>query len=433
MSNNSYFSNSKSGWHRAVILCEVYFRKPQKINTLIADHASGLSRMERRRCQFLLLGVVRNLQLIEYTLSRLIKKETRPRLKSILFIGSAEILSLDPDTWPKIVHYVVEQAKALVSAKEYGMVNAVLRKVPKQIKIIKERKDSTAESLALIYSHPDWLVRRWYKNLGPLNTRLLLEWNQRPSPVYIRVIDNYKKKLPAGLSSTSWSGFYHIDNSSWEEVIDIVNQGHAYIMDPASRLPAFILDVQPDETVLDLCAAPGGKSRILAEKISNSNGRLVCLDLPGPRVELLKNNLRTLKDAPCDFVEADLLEINYEDFESRGLPSMYDAVLIDAPCSNTGVLRRRPDVKWRLKTDSINKISNKQLELLEKAAEFVRPGGRLVYSTCSLEDKENQDVVKRFMYNKSSSWHLKKNISITPWKDNHDGGGIFLLINMEVK
>jgi 16S rRNA (cytosine967-C5)-methyltransferase len=424
MSTNSEFS--KSGWHRAVILCEVYFRKPQKVDTLIADHASGLSRMERRRCQFLLLGVVRNLQLIEYTLSKRLKKQTRARLKSILFIGAAEILSEDPSKAPKIVHHAVEQAKNLVSIKEYGMVNAVLRKVPAQIQIIRAGEDSSVESLALIYSHPDWLVQRWYNDFGLLNTRSLLEWNQEPSPVYMRVMDTYKKELPVGLISTPWSGFYRIENSCWDTVVDIVNQGFAYIMDPASHLPAFILDLQPGEMVLDLCAAPGGKSRILAEKISNSNGRLVCLDLPGPRVELLKNNLRSFGHIPCDIVEADLLEVNPENFKLRGLPPVYDAVLIDAPCSNTGVLRRRPDTKWRLEADAINKASAKQLALLEKASDFVRPGGRLVYSTCSLEEEENQAVVKEFMLNKSPSWHLIKEVISQPWKDNHDGGAAFL-------
>ncbi len=424
MSTNSDFS--KSGWHRAVILCEVYLRKSQKVDRLIADHASGLSRMERRRCQFLLLGVVRNLQLIEYTLSKLLKKESRPRLKSILFIGAAEILAEDPGLSPKIVHHAVEEAKNLVSIKECGMVNAVLRKFPAQIQIVRGGEDSSVESLALINSHPDWLVRRWYKNFGLLNTRSLLEWNQQPSPVYIRVMDTNKKDLPAGLISTPWSCFYRIEDSCWETIIDIVNQGYAYIMDPASRLPSFILDLQPGESVLDLCAAPGGKSRLLAEKLSNTNGRLVCLDLPGPRVELLKNNLRTIENTPCDIVEADLLEIKPEEFKLRGLPPLYDAVLVDAPCSNTGVLRRRPDAKWRLKADDINKASDMQLALLEKASVFVRPGGRLVYSTCSLEEDENQAVVQRFMQKKSPSWQLIKEVISQPWKDNHDGGAAFL-------
>ena len=115
-----------------------------------------------------------------------------------------------------------------------------------------------------------------------------------------------------------------------------------------------------------------------------------------------------------------------EEFKLRGLPSVYDAVLVDVPCSNTGVLRRRPDAKWRLKADDINKASDMQLAFLEKASVFVRPGGRLVYSTCSLEEDENQAVVQRFMQKKSPSWQLIKEVISQPWKDNHDGGATFL-------
>ena len=122
------------------------------------------------------------------------------------------------------------------------------------------------------------------------------------------------------------------------------------------------------------------------------------------------------------------MQTTSEDFAARNLPRRYDAVLLDAPCSNTGVLRRRPDVRWRLQPQDIALAADKQLKMLRKAVSFVSPQGRLVYGTCSLEKEENRGVVEKFLEMEKGHWRLKAESSYTPWKDGHDGGSAFLLV-----
>ncbi len=422
------FSNSsKSGWQRAIIISESYLIKPVKVDKLIAGHYSDLSVIERRRCHYLLFGMLRNLRLIEFALSKLLSKEPRPLLKSILFIGATEILLADSSLVPKIIHHAVKQAKYCVSLKESGMVNAVLRKFPAVIRATQASEIDTIEHLSLLNSHPEWLVRRWEIQFGLNKTKHLLNWNQRPSPVYVRITESENRELEGSLSPTNWPDFFLVKNDQWAPIEDLVNAGRAYVMDPASRLPTALLDVQPHETVLDLCASPGGKSILLGEQLSGNGGQLVCLDLPGPRLDLLKKNLVESRDIRCDFIGADLLETTPDDLRSWGMPNSYDAVLIDAPCSNTGVLRRRPDAKWRLCIDDIKSAADEQLKMLECASAFVRSGGRLVYSTCSIEREENEDLISRFLSQYSNTWCLMKKAISHPWNNNHDGGAAFLL------
>jgi 16S rRNA (cytosine967-C5)-methyltransferase len=159
-------------------------------------------------------------------------------------------------------------------------------------------------------------------------------------------------------------------------------------------------------------------------------GQIVAVDLPGKRIARLEENLSTLRseDLKCEIVECDLLEMDASTFEDKSLPSAYDAVMLDAPCSNTGVIQRRTDVKWRLLPKDIKNCAKLQLQLLHSAARFVKAGGRIAYSTCSIEAIENQLVVDAFLASKSGRvFKLEKAIGSLPWETGHDGAGAFLL------
>ena len=134
-----------------------------------------------------------------------------------------------------------------------------------------------------------------------------------------------------------------------------------------------------------------------------------------------------MKKRLWEIVDADLLETVPHDLALRGLPDLYDGILLDAPCSNTGVIRRRPDARWRLQPVDIGQAAELQLKLLQKAARFVSPQGRLVYSTCSLEEEENQAVVDKFIEREKGRWRLIAGSVYNPWNDGHDGGGAYLL------
>ncbi|PWU06016.1 MAG: RNA methyltransferase, partial [Verrucomicrobia bacterium] len=160
-------------------------------------------------------------------------------------------------------------------------------------------------------------------------------------------------------------------------------------------------------------------------------GELVAVDLPGARIGRLRENLEKLrkrKNIKYTIIEKDVKDLSLGYFESLNLPDVYDVVVLDAPCSNTGVLRRRVDAKWRLEEKDITRMADIQFELLVKSALFVKPGGRLVYSTCSIEREENMGVVEKFINQHGEEFELKKSIVSYPWMERHDGGGGFLLI-----
>jgi 16S rRNA (cytosine967-C5)-methyltransferase len=269
------------------------------------------------------------------------------------------------------------------------------------------------------------------QQFGAATTRKRLEWNQQPAPVYVRWrIDT---AVPEFFTATKWPGFYEVKAGKWDEVRRLANDGSLYVQDPSTRLCIGLLAPQPGETILDACAAPGGKSLFIADTMKT--GKVVALDEPGEpgkvdiRLVRLKENLsRSPAGVDVALVEADLRKVNTVFYRNLNLPESYDAVLLDAPCSNTGVMRHRIDVKWRLQDGDFARHAEQQLELLHACARLVRPGGRLVYSTCSVDAQENEQVIKAFFDSRAGSpFKLEKQVIAYPWTDGHDGAGAFLL------
>jgi 16S rRNA (cytosine967-C5)-methyltransferase len=202
------------------------------------------------------------------------------------------------------------------------------------------------------------------------------------------------------------------------------------MQDPSTRLSVELLDLQAGQTVLDLCAAPGGKSLLMADLMpeGDASGKIVALDLPGERIERLKENLSKIEAHDVALVQADLLEGVNQIFRDHQLPTQYDAVLLDAPCTNTGVMRHRVDVKWRLQERDFRKHAQQQLALLHAATRLVAPGGRFVYSTCSIDADENARVIKEFFDSRAGGpCELEKEVQSFPWETGHDGAGAFLM------
>jgi 16S rRNA (cytosine967-C5)-methyltransferase len=325
----------------------------------------------------------------------------------------------------KVVHHAVEKAKTLASPKEAGLVNAVLRKMA-------ARLAEKPADMAIELGHPEWLVARWTRQFGVEITRKLLEWNQQPAPVYARW--RIDAPVPEFLAPTKWPGFYEVKAGKWAEVRQLANEGALYLQDPSTRLCIELLAPQPGEVILDACAAPGGKSLFIADTMKT--GRVVALDEPAApgksdiRLVRLKENLsRAPAGVEVAMVEADLRIVKTQLYRNLNLPESYDAVLLDAPCSNTGVMRHRIDVKWRLQDGDFAKHAEAQLELLHAAARLVKSGGRLVYSTCSVDADENDGVIKTFFDSRGGGpFRLERSIRAYPWIDGHDGAGAFLLI-----
>jgi 16S rRNA (cytosine967-C5)-methyltransferase len=429
-----------SGWVAAAGLVERWLARSERVDALLEGLAPNLASQERARAQHLFYGVVRWASRLEAGLAGLMTREPRGKVKAVLMIAGFELLELEtggPSTplrtgkeqkeggVAKVIHHAVERAKGVASPKEAGLVNAVARKMA-------ARLAETPGDLATELAHPEWLVARWTRQFGAATTRQLLEWNQQPAPVYARW--RIEAPVPEFLAPTKWAGFHEVKAGKWDEVRRLANEGALYLQDPSTRLCIGLLAPQAGETILDACAAPGGKSLFIADQMKT--GRVVALDepvAPGKsdiRLVRLKENLaRAPAGVEVALIQANLTAVNTVFYRNLNLPEAYDAVLLDAPCSNTGVMRHRIDVKWRLQDGDFARHGQQQLELLHAAARLVRPGGRLVYSTCSIDADENESVIKGFFDSRAGGpFKLEQQILANPWTDGHDGAGAFLLI-----
>jgi len=420
----SLSSKSITGWDAAVCLVEAYLIGEQKADQLIDQIPVNFIGDRRAACQSLFLGALRHGHRTRAALKKLLRKKTKSSVEAVLLVSGYEILDAEADRHPKIIHHAVEHSKQVVNRFDQGFLNAILRKLPAALEQINAQK-----SPAAFYSHPDWLVEHWQEEFPGACTQLL-EWNQGIPPTYLKVY-NDEVQIPLGLEATEWPQFYQVTGKiSWKEDLHpLLNKGNAYIKDPSTRIAPALLGPRAGESVLDLCAAPGGKAYDIAHAMEGK-GQIVAVDLPGKRIARLEENLSTLRseDLKCEIVECDLLEMDASTFEDRSLPSAYDAVMLDAPCSNTGVIQRRTDVKWRLQPNDIENCAKLQLQLLHSAARFVKAGGRITYSTCSIEAAENQLVVDAFLASKSGRvFKLEKAMVSLPWETGHDGAGAFLL------
>ncbi len=417
-----------------------WLERSERLDALLDTLPADLHGAERARCQHLVFGVVRHFGRIEAALGRLVAHPPRFATRGVLFVAGFELIDaaekmVADGIVAKIVHHAVEQAKTLASPAEARLVNAVVRKLA--IGLVATPPPAAAEpaQLAEYFSHPEWLERAWLAQFGAEATRSLLEWNQQPATVYARWRAT-DEAPPEILKPTKWAGFFEVVSGHWSEIEPLLKTGKLYLQDPGTRLAVELLAPQPGESVLDLCAAPGGKSLLIADTMKSAlpkaagiaGGRLVAMDLPGARIDRLKENLARVQGVEVALVQADVLEGAVSALREHKLPESFAAVLIDVPCSNTGVMRHRADVKWRLQEGDFKKHPKQQLALLHAAARLVAPGGRLVYSTCSIDAEENERVVVEF-FNSRAGGPFKQEASVQslPWVTGHDGAAAFLL------
>lgn len=428
-----------AAWPSAARLIARWLERRERIDELLETLGTSLQGAERARCQHLVFGVVRHAGRIEAALNRLVAHPPRFSTRAVLFVAGFELIeatgSPEADGMvAKIVHHAVDQTKALASPAEARLVNAVVRKMAAALAEPAPGKLASAEELSEYFSHPLWLVQAWLAQFGAEPTRALLEWNQKPAPVYARWRPSVEaieggapaETPPSWLKPTQWPGFFEVESGHWSKVEPLLRTGRIYLQDPGTRLAVDLLAPQPTEVVLDACAAPGGKSLLIADTLQQ--GKVIAMDLPGERIERLKQNLAHFPTTVgVALVQADVRDSAGAMLKEHGLSQAFLAVLLDVPCSNTGVMRHRVDVKWRLQEGDFAKHPKQQLGLLAAAARLVAPGGRLVYSTCSIDPRENEAVVKEFLADRHGRWIQEGQTIARPWESGHDGAGAFLL------
>ncbi len=258
-----------------------------------------------------------------------------------------------------------------------------------------------AQKPGIRLSHPDALVERWTARHGEAAALQLCEWNNRPPPLVLRIdpsrvaMDDFVTSLAgagveAGPHPFAPDRYIALARGADVRGLPGYAEGLFVVQDPSTLAAVELLDPQPGESVLDACAAPGGKTVAIAQRMKGSGG-LVAVDVHADRLPALRQNLERLRLPWVSVHEADLTALPAD------AAGPYDAVLLDVPCSNTGVLRRRPDARWRFSTERLVRLAATQNALLTAAAAVVKPGGRLVYSTCSLEPEEGEGLVRGWL------------------------------------
>lgn len=360
------------------------------------------SQQERSFAVELANGVTRWRLRLDHIISYLLADPTRaiPKdLRNLIRLGLYQIFFLDRIPAHAAVDLTVEMTKANQGSHISGFVNAILRRAIRERDSIPlpDAKTQPVQHLSVVYSHPQWLVERWLSRYGFEAVTALCKWDNRPPVVYLKA--NLRKTsaeavlldLAQGKIETGEAKGAHIPLVRPGRIGNLaaIREGRAYVQDPSSGLVVELLGIKENERVTDLCSAPGGKAAGIAEKIGN--GVLVTADLNFDRLQVVKENLRKLGENPFLCVM---------DGQASALRNRaFDAILLDAPCSNTGVLSRRSESRWQKSPQDISRLSALQSVMLSSAASLVKPGGRLVYSTCSLEPEEDQLVVEAFLRN----------------------------------
>ncbi len=375
--------------------------------------ARGRDRLRDDRDRGLALEIVTGTVRWQRSLDYLVQHYSRRALGKvddevvvILRMSLYQLLHLDRVPAAAVVDDAVDLARAARKPSASGFVNAVLRSTLRERHHLpfptrpddSQDLEAVIQYLGLTQSHPDWLVGRWlerygleaaerwvrFNNVAPLLTiranRLRMTREALQSALASQGVESEPTKYaPNGLTITSGNPIRHSTDGSF------------FVQDEASQLVPLILAARPGEAVLDLCASPGGKTTAIAADMEDI-GRLIATDVRGRRIGLLHETVRASGARSVRIVQV---------AASGPLPfePVFDRVLVDAPCSGLGTVRRDPDIRWRRTEADLSRLAGDQVALLTRAAEVVRPGGRLVYATCSSEPEENDDVVRAFLAN----------------------------------
>ncbi|MCI9579144.1 MAG: 16S rRNA (cytosine(967)-C(5))-methyltransferase RsmB [Oscillibacter sp.] len=369
----------------------------------LGAHLKALSPADAGLCSRIVYGVIQNETLLDFYLSGCCSQRLdhlQPPLADVLRIGAYQILFLDRVPDSAAVHTSVELAKGAGRGQASGLVNAVLRRLCREKEALPAIPDrDEAKYLSIRYSHPKWLVKRLLALLGREGTEAFLS-NSNSQPSAAAQVNTCRcsdgeawKALDAegvGAEPHAWlPNCLLLQGTGDLERLKAFQDGMIYIQDPAARLAALAADLKPGDRVLDVCAAPGGKSFAAAIAMGD-RGKIVSCDLH-------ENKLKRIREGAA---RLGLSSIRTEAADGRifreAWQGAFDLVLVDAPCSGLGILRKKPDIR-RKKADDLFTLPVIQSAILENAARYVRPGGTLLYSTCTILPEENEEVTDAFL------------------------------------
>lgn len=364
-----------------------------------------LSELDRALATELAYGAIRRRNTLDWLASQFSHynlTELPPAIRNILRLGIYQLYFLDNIPPWAAINEAVNLAKKFGHRGVSSLVNAVLRRAAaNKTKISYEQiQDHPAEYISIVYSHPQWLVERWIKHYGQEQTIALARSNNEPPKLFLRV--NVNKTTPTELitrlNRRGWQAYPgpHLPEAIWVANpgdltrLPEFSEGLFFIQDEGSMMVSRALAPEKGQLILDACAGPGSKTTHLAELIEDT-GTIIALDINEGRLKLVRQNCQRLG------LRCIGLQVGDARQAANIFACEFDSILVDAPCSGTGVLRRRPDARWKKTPALISELSRLQEEILAGVSPLLKPGGTLVYSTCSLEPEENNLVVKSFL------------------------------------
>jgi 16S rRNA (cytosine967-C5)-methyltransferase len=376
---------------------------------------SGLNTVNRSFVTETFYGVIRNRSYLDFIIQRFRSSGLDMATRQVLRLGVYQLYKM------RIPDHAAVYETVNIAGPARTLVNAVLRKtIAEKENILQQLQHAPVH---IRYSHPEFLWQKWESWHGGRIAEELCAWNNEPAKIYVRA--NRLRVTPGELNDSfpaAKAVDVHPDCLQVDHLpLSWISSGVAYVQDPSTLVACDLLDPKPGEVVLDACAAPGGKAGYMAQKMENQ-GSLVACDYDRLRLDRLQQNLIRL-----GVVNSTIVLIDWLQHSSPFKPETFDAILVDVPCTNTGVIRRRTDVRWRLTPQDFPRMQHLQGRIVKATIQFLKSGGRLVYSTCSIEPEENERVVD-YIDREVPELRFAEARSSTPIHDHLDGAFAALFV-----
>jgi 16S rRNA (cytosine967-C5)-methyltransferase len=376
-------------------------------------------------------GVVRNCEIFQWLENKWLKSEPELFFKAVLWVGLYQLLFMDNVEEYAAINETVNAAKGHPNGPGAAkMINAVLRRAQREkVGVLKDLENQPSH---VRLSHPKFLMDRWVEIYGEEDTVELAKWNNEPPSTVLRIeqsavdaaefIDKLREAdiEPLMHPYSDKEIFLILPRGVGVRKVPGYDEGWFTVQDPATSVSVDLLAPRPGETVLDACAAPGGKTAMMAGRM-DGRGELIAMDMHDDRIDVLKENQKRLNLDWIEIVKGDARKAEYV-FGDR----KFDAILLDVPCLNTGVLKRRADARWRIDEERMESIVDLQNAILTACSKVLKEKGRIVYSTCSLEPEENEDLVARWVRD-NPDFRLVKTGKAFPPDSGTDGAFAALL------
>lgn len=382
------------------------FKRGRRPKKSLEDIASSLDRRDRSFHMEIVYGVLRYKDTLDWILGHFLENPSRLGDFTLnnLRIAVYQVFFMRVPDWAVVNESVeIEKNKALRNApdRKGSLVNAVLRNIlrQKEIFVLPLKLEDPVESIAINTSHPKWLIKRWIERFGIDDALLLARANNEVQPFSIRAntLRTSREELLGNLSENGVAAeptLFSPEGIILKEMHTFADlnfaRGLFAVQDEASQLITYLLDPRPGERVLDTCAAPGGKTSHIAQCMQDKGG-IIAVEKDPKRIISLEENLKSLGIGSVEIKNADMNSLKDTDM------GKFDKILVDAPCSSMGVIRKNPDIKYKHTAADLSNNRTKQAGLLKSASGFLAETGRLVYSVCSTEPEEGEQVVMEFL------------------------------------